>query len=73
MSELELHPTAKPVRMLADAIKDVTARNGIVLDVFGGDHNAVKAPDARAAETAAVAQFKLDEEQRKRLAVREQD
>jgi DNA modification methylase len=36
MSQLELHPTTKPVRMLADAIKDVTARNGIVLDVFGG-------------------------------------
>jgi hypothetical protein len=32
----------------------------------------VKAPDARAAEAAAVAQFKLDEEQRKRLAVREE-
>jgi hypothetical protein len=30
----------------------------------------VKAPDARAAEAAAVAQFKLDAEQRKRLAVR---
>jgi hypothetical protein len=33
----------------------------------------VKAPDARAAEAAAVTQFKLDDEQRKRLAVREQD
>jgi hypothetical protein len=36
MSQLQLHPTTKPVRMLADAIKDVTSRNGIVLDVFGG-------------------------------------
>jgi DNA modification methylase len=36
MGQLTLHPTTKPVRMLADAIKDVTARNGIVLDVFGG-------------------------------------
>jgi hypothetical protein len=33
----------------------------------------VEAPDARAAEAAAVVQFGLDEEQRKRLAVREQD
>jgi hypothetical protein len=33
----------------------------------------VKAPDARAAEAAAVAQFKLDVEQRKRLAVREEE
>jgi DNA modification methylase len=36
MGQLALHPTTKPVRMLVDAIKDVTARNGIVLDVFGG-------------------------------------
>ena len=36
MGQLALHPTTKPVGMLADAIKDVTARNGIVLDVFGG-------------------------------------
>jgi hypothetical protein len=33
----------------------------------------VKAPDARATEAAAVKQFLLDDEQRKRLAVREQD
>jgi DNA modification methylase len=34
--ELELHPTVKPVAMIVDAIKDVSAPNGIVLDVFGG-------------------------------------
>lgn len=36
MKQLALHPTTKPVRMLADAIKDVSARNGLVLDAFGG-------------------------------------
>jgi DNA modification methylase len=36
MSQLALHPTTKPVRMIADAIKDVSARNGIILDAFGG-------------------------------------
>ncbi|MBX3598562.1 MAG: site-specific DNA-methyltransferase [Rhizobiaceae bacterium] len=36
MEELELHPTVKPVQMIADAIKDVSARGSIVLDVFGG-------------------------------------
>ena len=36
MSELALHPTVKPVAMIADAIKDVSRRNGIVLDAFGG-------------------------------------
>src|SRR5215208_7808426 len=34
--ELALHPTVKPVAMIADAIKDVSARDGIVLDAFGG-------------------------------------
>ena len=33
----------------------------------------VEAPDARAAEAAAVEQFQLSYEQRKRLAVREND
>lgn len=36
MDELALHPTVKPVGMIADAIKDVSRRGGIVLDVFGG-------------------------------------
>jgi len=34
--ELGLHPTVKPVQMIADAIKDVSQRGGIVLDLFGG-------------------------------------
>jgi DNA modification methylase len=36
LEELALHPTVKPVQMIADAIKDVSARGDIVLDVFGG-------------------------------------
>jgi DNA modification methylase len=36
MDELALHPTVKPVAMIADAIKDVSQRNAIVLDAFGG-------------------------------------
>ena len=36
MDELSLHPTVKPVQMIADAIKDVSGRGGIVLDLFGG-------------------------------------
>ena len=36
MDELSLHPTVKPVQMIADAIKDVSQRGGIVLDLFGG-------------------------------------
>jgi DNA modification methylase len=34
--DLLLHPTVKPVALLADAIKDVTAMGDIVLDPFGG-------------------------------------
>lgn len=36
MDELALHPTVKPVQMIADAIKDVSGRGEIVLDLFGG-------------------------------------
>lgn len=35
-AELGLHPTVKPVAMIVDAIKDVSTRNGVVLDLFGG-------------------------------------
>jgi DNA modification methylase len=36
LEELALHPTVKPVQMIADAIKDISGRGEIVLDVFGG-------------------------------------
>jgi DNA methylase len=36
LEELALHPTVKPVAMIVDAIKDVSRRGGIVLDLFGG-------------------------------------
>jgi DNA modification methylase len=36
MDELAMHPTVKPVQMIADAIKDVSGRGEIVLDLFGG-------------------------------------
>jgi hypothetical protein len=36
LDELAMHPTVKPVAMLADAIRDVTKRNAIVLDPFAG-------------------------------------
>ena len=34
--DIGLHPTVKPVSMIVDAIKDVSTRNGVVLDLFGG-------------------------------------
>jgi DNA modification methylase len=36
LDELAMHPTVKPVAMLADAIRDVTKRRAIVLDPFAG-------------------------------------
>ena len=34
--ELAMHPTVKPVDLVADAIQDVSRRGEIVLDPFGG-------------------------------------
>jgi DNA modification methylase len=34
--ELSMHPTVKPVALVEDAIRDVTHRNHIVIDPFGG-------------------------------------
>jgi len=36
LEELCLHPTVKPVAMIADAIKNVSRRGSLVLDLFGG-------------------------------------
>jgi DNA modification methylase len=34
MDDLRSHPTAKPVALVADAIKDCTRRSDVVLDTF---------------------------------------
>jgi DNA modification methylase len=36
MDELTVHPTVKPVAMVADAMKDCTRRDDIVIDTFSG-------------------------------------
>ncbi len=35
-ADLEMHPTVKPVALVADAVLDCSKRNGIILDAFGG-------------------------------------
>jgi DNA modification methylase len=35
-SKLRLHPTVKPVALVADAIRDCSNRGGVILDPFGG-------------------------------------
>jgi DNA methylase len=36
LEELAMHPTVKPVALVADAIKDCSRRKGVVLDAFMG-------------------------------------
>ena len=45
LEELALHPTVKPVQMIADAIRDVSGRGDIVLDIFGGSGSTLIAAD----------------------------
>jgi DNA modification methylase len=45
LDELAMHPTVKPVAMLADAIRDVTRRGAIVLDPFAGSGSTLIAAD----------------------------
>ncbi|MEJ8571602.1 DNA methyltransferase [Microbaculum marinum] len=43
--ELAMHPTVKPVALVADAIRDCSKRGDIVLDVFGGSGSTLIAAD----------------------------
>jgi DNA modification methylase len=45
MEELRLHPSAKPVALVADAIKDCTRPGDIVLDTFCGSGTTVMAAE----------------------------
>jgi 16S rRNA G966 N2-methylase RsmD len=45
LEELEMHPTVKPVALIADAIKDCSTRGGIVLDCFAGSGTVLTAAE----------------------------
>ena len=45
LDELGMHPTVKPIALVADAIKDCSRRNGIVLDPFLGSGTTVIASE----------------------------
>jgi DNA modification methylase len=45
MDDLRAHPTVKPVTMIADAMKDCTRRDQIVLDTFCGSGSSVLAAE----------------------------
>lgn len=44
--ELAMHPTVKPVQLVADAILDCSKRNGIILDPFMGSGTTIIAAEA---------------------------
>jgi 16S rRNA G966 N2-methylase RsmD len=45
MAELAMHPTVKPVALVADAILDASKRGGIVLDPFSGSGTTIMAAE----------------------------
>lgn len=45
MDDLAAHPTVKPIMLVADAIKDCTRRNDIVIDPFMGSGTTILAAE----------------------------
>jgi DNA modification methylase len=54
--ELAMHPTVKPVSLVADAIKDCSKRGALVLDPFGGSGTTLIAAE-KAGRTARLIEF----------------
>jgi DNA modification methylase len=54
--DLELHPTVKPVALIADLIRDCSRRSGIILDPFGGSGTTILAAE-RTGRIARVAEL----------------
>lgn len=51
---LAMHPTVKPVALVADAILDVTRRGGLVLDPFSGSGTTILAAEKTGRWAAAI-------------------
>jgi DNA modification methylase len=45
MDELKMHPTVKPVALIADAMRDVSRRGSIILDAFSGSGSTIMAAE----------------------------
>lgn len=52
--DLAMHPTVKPVALVADAIRDCSKRNGIVLDAFSGSGTTIMAAEQTSRRGYAV-------------------
>ncbi len=51
---LAMHPTVKPVALVADAIRDCSKRNGLVLDPFAGSGTTLIAAEKTGRHAAAL-------------------
>jgi DNA modification methylase len=54
LEELAMHPTVKPVALVADAIKDCSRRNGLVLDPFAGSGTILIAAEQTGRRAGAI-------------------
>jgi DNA modification methylase len=54
LEELAMHPTVKPVALVADAIKDCSRRNDLVLDPFAGSGTLLIAAERTGRRAAAL-------------------
>ena len=54
LDELAMHPTVKPVALIADAIKDCSRRKGIVLDPFVGSGTTLIAAERTGRRARAI-------------------
>ena len=54
LEELLMHPTVKPVALVADAIKDCSRRNDLVLDAFAGSGTVLIAAERTGRRAAAL-------------------
>tara|TARA_R110002124_G_scaffold270207_4_gene438581 strand:- start:20074 stop:21399 length:1326 start_codon:yes stop_codon:yes gene_type:complete len=52
--ELAMHPTVKPVEMVADAIRDCSRRGGVILDVFSGSGTTIMAAEQTGRRASAI-------------------
>lgn len=52
--ELAMHPTVKPVAMVADAMRDCSRRGGIVLDAFSGSGTMIIAAEQTGRRARAI-------------------
>jgi DNA modification methylase len=53
-AELAMHPTVKPVALIADVIRDVTKRGDLVLDPFGGSGTVIIAAEKTGRRARAI-------------------